>query len=88
MSDERDEPSQRTPSGAEAAMKTYLLGALFGILLLVGITLLYGVSATTSYADLTDRLGGAAHPDPQGAAKGRPHRQARRRTGLRAAVPG
>lgn len=46
----------RTPVGAEAAMKTYLLGALFGILLLVGITLLYGVSATTSYVDLTDRL--------------------------------
>jgi NADH-quinone oxidoreductase subunit N len=46
----------RTPRGAEAAMKTYLLGALFGILLLVGITLLYGVSATTSYAELTERL--------------------------------
>lgn len=52
----------RTPRGAEAAMKTYLLGALFGILLLLGITLLYGVSATTSYADLTDRLAEA----PQG----------------------
>ena len=49
----------RTPVGAEAAMKTYLLGALFGILLLVGITLLYGVSATTSYVDLTDRLADA-----------------------------
>ena len=44
----------RTPRGAEAAMKTYLLGALFGILLLVGVTLLYGVSATTSYAELAD----------------------------------
>ena len=52
----------RTPRGAEAAMKTYLLGALFGILLLLGVTLLYGVSATTSYADLTDRLADA----PQG----------------------
>ncbi len=52
----------RTPRGAEAAMKTYLLGALFGILLLLGVTLLYGVSATTSYADLTDRLAEA----PQG----------------------
>jgi NADH-quinone oxidoreductase subunit N len=49
----------RTPRGAEAAMKTYLLGALFGILLLVGVTLLYGVSATTSYAELTDRLADA-----------------------------
>ncbi|PZU43496.1 MAG: NADH-quinone oxidoreductase subunit N [Arsenicicoccus sp.] len=46
----------RTPLGAEAAMKTYLLGALFGILLLTGVTLLYGVTATTSYAELTDRL--------------------------------
>ena len=46
----------RTPRAAEAAMKTYLLGALFGILLLVGITLLYGVAATTSYTDLTERL--------------------------------
>ncbi|MFZ5848361.1 MAG: NADH-quinone oxidoreductase subunit N [Actinomycetota bacterium] len=53
----------RTPHGAEAAMKTYLLGALFGILLLVGISLLYGVSATTSYAELTERLADA----PEGA---------------------
>ncbi|GGK63643.1 NADH-quinone oxidoreductase subunit N [Ornithinimicrobium pekingense] len=49
----------RTPLGAEAAMKTYLLGALFGILLLTGVTLLYGVTATTSYAELTDRLADA-----------------------------
>ncbi len=40
-------------------MKTYLLGALFGILLLAGVTLLYGVTATTSYAELTDRLADA-----------------------------
>lgn len=49
----------RTPPGAEAAMKTYLLGALFGILLMTGVTVLYGVSATTSYAELTDRLADA-----------------------------
>ncbi|HEU4512862.1 MAG TPA: NADH-quinone oxidoreductase subunit N [Nocardioidaceae bacterium] len=49
----------RTPRGTEAAMKTYLLGALFGILLLVGITVLYGVTAATAYADLTDRLADA-----------------------------
>ncbi|KAE8764851.1 NADH-quinone oxidoreductase subunit N [Georgenia thermotolerans] len=48
-----------TPRGAEAAMKTYLLGALFGILLLVGVTVLYGVTATTSYAALAGRLAGA-----------------------------
>lgn len=46
----------RTPRGAEAAMKTYLLGALFGILLLAGVTVLFGVSATTSYDELSDRL--------------------------------
>lgn len=46
----------RTPRSAEAAMKTYLLGALFGILLLGGITLLYGVTATTAYDDLGERL--------------------------------
>ena len=46
----------RTPAGAEAAMKTYLLGALFGILLLAGITVLYGVTGTTSYAEFPDLL--------------------------------
>jgi NADH-quinone oxidoreductase subunit N len=46
----------RTPKGAEAAMKTYLMGAFFGILLLVGVTILYGVGASTLYADLGDRL--------------------------------
>lgn len=49
----------RTPGGTEAAMKTYLIGALFGILLLAGITILYGVTATTSYAALTGRLADA-----------------------------
>ena len=46
----------RTPQGAEAALKTYLLGALFGILLLAGITVVYGVTGTTSYAELPDLL--------------------------------
>ena len=46
----------RTAKGAEAAMKTYLMGALFGILLMLGVTLLYGVAGSTSYADLADRL--------------------------------
>jgi NADH-quinone oxidoreductase subunit N len=48
-----------TARGAEAAMKTYLVGALFGILLLLGVTVLYGVTATTSYAGLSERLVGA-----------------------------
>ncbi|HSE07848.1 MAG TPA: proton-conducting transporter membrane subunit [Nocardioidaceae bacterium] len=49
----------RTSRGAEAAMKTYLMGALFGILLLAGVTVLYGVTATTSYDELGERLADA-----------------------------
>jgi len=49
----------RTARGAEAAMKTYLLGALFGIALLLGITLLYAVAGSTLYTDLSARLGDA-----------------------------
>jgi NADH-quinone oxidoreductase subunit N len=45
-----------TPKSAEAAMKTYLLGALFSILLLLGITLFYGIAGTTAYVDLSERL--------------------------------
>jgi NADH-quinone oxidoreductase subunit N len=46
----------RTAKDAEATMKTYLMGGLFGILLLLGVTLLYGVAGATSYACLADRL--------------------------------
>ncbi|MEO8828382.1 MAG: proton-conducting transporter membrane subunit [Lapillicoccus sp.] len=49
----------RTPRGAEAAMKTYLMGALFGIVLLLGVTLLYGVTGTTLHTDLAQRLAAA-----------------------------
>ncbi len=49
----------RTPRAAEAAMKTYLLGALSGITLLLGVTLLFGVAAGTTYAGLADRLAAA-----------------------------
>ena len=48
-----------TPRAAEAAMKTYLVGALFGIVLLLGVTVLYAVTGTTSYAGLTAGLAGA-----------------------------
>ncbi|MCG7596243.1 NADH-quinone oxidoreductase subunit N [Mycobacterium sp. PSTR-4-N] len=44
---------------AEAAMKAYLLGALFGILMLLGVTLLYGAAGTTLYPEVADRLAGA-----------------------------
>lgn len=42
-----------TRDGAEAAMKTYLVGALFGVVLLTGVTILYGLVGSTLYADLT-----------------------------------
>ncbi|GAA2025671.1 NADH-quinone oxidoreductase subunit N [Terrabacter terrae] len=48
---------ERTRGAAEAAMKTYLLGALAGISLMLGTALLYGVSGETSYAALTRELG-------------------------------
>ncbi|GJF11794.1 hypothetical protein NGTWS1803_20650 [Mycolicibacterium cyprinidarum] len=50
----------RTPEGAEATLKAYLMGALFGIVLLLGITVVYGVSGSTHYVDFADRLAGAA----------------------------
>ncbi len=43
-------------TSAEATMKTYLLGALFGIVLMGGVTVLYGVTGTTGYAELAGRL--------------------------------
>jgi NADH-quinone oxidoreductase subunit N len=46
-------------SGAEAAMKTYLMGALSGILLMLGVTVLYAVAGGTDYALLRDELPGA-----------------------------
>jgi len=49
----------RTPVAAEAAMKTYLLGALFGITLLLGVTVLYGVAGGSAYAELAAALGSA-----------------------------
>lgn len=53
----------RTAEGAEAAMKTYLLGSIFGILLMLGVTMLYGVTGTTLYAG----LGGGLENAPAGA---------------------
>lgn len=49
--------------GTEAALKYYLLGALFSVLLLVGVTVLFGVGTGTDYATLAGTL-----PDaPRGA---------------------
>jgi NADH-quinone oxidoreductase subunit N len=52
----------RTARAAEAALKTYLLGALFGIVLLLGVTLLYGVGGTTAYPELASVLADGPTP--------------------------
>ena len=39
----------RTPLAAEAVVKTYLLGALLGVTMLLGTVILYGVAGTTVY---------------------------------------
>ena len=49
----------RTRPAAEAALKTYLLGALSGVGLLLGATVLFGLTAATSYAEVGQRLGTA-----------------------------
>jgi NADH-quinone oxidoreductase subunit N len=46
----------RTGRAAEAAMKAFLLGNLFSILLMFGVTVLYGVGGATGYAQLADAL--------------------------------
>lgn len=53
----------RSPSAAEAALKTYLLGALIGIALLAGVAVLYGLAGATTYIGLETRL-----PNAPGAA--------------------
>lgn len=45
-------------AGTEAAMKYYLMGALLGIVMLAGITVLFGLAGQTAYPALT---GGLAH---------------------------
>lgn len=47
----------REASAAEATMKTYLIGALNGVLLMVGATVLVGVGGVSSYAGLAAALG-------------------------------
>ena len=51
-------------AGVEAALKYYLMGALLGIVMLTGVTLLYGLGRGTSYETLREGLVGA----PAGAA--------------------
>jgi NADH-quinone oxidoreductase subunit N len=46
-------------AGTEAALKYYLMGALLGIVMLTGVTLLYGLGRGTSYETLREGLGDA-----------------------------
>lgn len=57
----------QTPTAAEVALKTYLLGALLGVTMLLGTVVLVGVGGATGYADL--RAGLLAAP-PAGVAVG------------------
>ena len=49
----------RSPRAAEAAMKTYLLGALLGISMMLGVAVLYGIGGGTSYKQLASALADA-----------------------------
>ena len=52
---------RKDAAGTEAALKYYLMGALFGVAMLTGITLLYGAGRTTGYPALPAALAGAPH---------------------------
>jgi NADH-quinone oxidoreductase subunit N len=47
--------------GTEAALKYYLMGALLGVVMLTGVTLLYGAGGATGYAALAGTLPDAPH---------------------------
>ncbi|MEZ0165885.1 NADH-quinone oxidoreductase subunit N [Kineococcus sp. LSe6-4] len=49
----------RTGAAAEAVLKTYLLGALTNVLLLLGVALLAALAGATTHADLAGALAGA-----------------------------
>jgi NADH-quinone oxidoreductase subunit N len=49
----------RKPGAAEAALKTYLIGAVLGITLLLGVTILFGIGGSTTYSILRLTLAGA-----------------------------
>lgn len=51
----------RTATGTEASLKYYLMGVLFGVLMLTGITILYGVGEAPDYTTLARTLPGASH---------------------------
>lgn len=48
-------------SGTEASMKYYLMGALLGVVMLTGVTILYGAGGSTGYAELARAIPTAPH---------------------------
>lgn len=46
----------RTPKAAEATMKTYLLGAIFGVTMLLGVAVLISISGGSLYTELRAAL--------------------------------
>ncbi len=48
--------------GTEAAMKYYLMGALLGVVMITGVTVLYGAGGATGYRALASSLPGAPQP--------------------------
>ena len=48
--------------GTEAAMKYYLLGALLGVIMITGVTIVYGAGGATGYHALAASLPGAPQP--------------------------
>lgn len=47
--------------GTEASLKYYLMGAFLGVVLLSGVTVLYGAGGATGYPALRAAMGGAPH---------------------------
>ena len=52
---------RRDAGGTEAALKYYLLGALLGVVLLLGVLLLYAAGAATTYRGLREGLPAGPH---------------------------
>lgn len=52
---------RRDPAGTEATVKFFLLGAFGSVVMVVGITLIFGAAGTTSYRLLPAAIGAAPH---------------------------
>lgn len=49
----------KDPGGVEASLKYYLMGALLGVVMLVGVAVLYGAAGATAYPTLASAAPGA-----------------------------